>query len=99
MVMASHKSNSIRSLGQSFFYSFAPEYYLNQSVSLGLGPPGADPVSKGARADRRQLCPPRQLQQGRLRRVLLRDHREPRPLQEGRPEERGVDPEQIFNQC
>ena len=55
---------------------------------LLLGSPWPDPVSKGAGADSRQLCPPHQLQPGRLRRVLLGDHREPRPLQEGQREER-----------
>ena len=55
-------------------------------------------MPEGAGADRRQLCPPRQLQPRRLRRVLLRDHREPRPLQEGRPEVRGLDPEKIFRE-
>ena len=45
-------------------------------------------MPEGAGADSRQLRPPGQLQPGRIRGVLLRDHREPRPLQEGRREER-----------
>ena len=35
-----------------------------------------------ARPDRRQLCPPGELQPGRLWRVLRRHHREPRAVQD-----------------
>ena len=55
-----------------------------------LGSPGLDPVPEGAGSDCRELCPARQLQPGRLRGVLLRDHREPCPIQEGRRREERI---------